>query len=221
MVKVGKEAIPRLNGDRCTKSDLKALLDAEGYTYTLAITDKSIMINARKCERIGTSKWQANVIIETWRRQCNEVRPHSSLGYLTPNEFVTRLPTQRPVMRARTLRCAGLRALARCTTRSARSTCRKHGRHLKLTVVRRIRAGQMSAGRDFVHDQFACGRRFRILNSVDDVTRECLVAIPDTSLSGKRAARDVTMLIERRGKPRMIVSDNGTEFTSNAALHWS
>ena len=32
---------------------------------------------------------------------------------------------------------------------------------------------------DFVHDQFACGRRFRILNVVDDVTRECLAAIPD------------------------------------------
>ena len=33
---------------------------------------------------------------------------------------------------------------------------------------------------DFVHDQLACGRRFRILNIVDDVTRECLAAIPDT-----------------------------------------
>jgi hypothetical protein len=31
---------------------------------------------------------------------------------------------------------------------------------------------------DFVHDQFAYGRRFRILNIVDDVTRECLAAIP-------------------------------------------
>jgi hypothetical protein len=38
---------------------------------------------------------------------------------------------------------------------------------------------------DFVHDQFAQGRRFRILNIVDDVTRECLAAIPDTSISGK------------------------------------
>lgn len=36
---------------------------------------------------------------------------------------------------------------------------------------------------DFVHDQFACGRRFRVLNIVDDVTRECLAAIPDTSIS--------------------------------------
>ena len=32
---------------------------------------------------------------------------------------------------------------------------------------------------DFVHDQLACGRRFRVLNIVDDVTRECLTAIPD------------------------------------------
>ena len=31
---------------------------------------------------------------------------------------------------------------------------------------------------DFVHDQFACGRRFRVLNIVDDATRECLAAIP-------------------------------------------
>ncbi len=74
---------------------------------------------------------------------------------------------------------------------------------------------------DFVHDQFACGRRFRVLNIVDDVTRECLAAIPDTSISGRRVARELTMLIERRGKPGMIVSDNGTELTSNAILAWS
>ena len=73
---------------------------------------------------------------------------------------------------------------------------------------------------DFVQDQFAFGRRFRILNIVDDVTRECLAAIPDTSISGKRVARELTMLISSRGKPRMVVSDNGTEFTSNAILGW-
>jgi transposase InsO family protein len=74
---------------------------------------------------------------------------------------------------------------------------------------------------DFVHDQLACGRRFRILNIVDDVTRECLAAIPDTSISGRRVARELTALIMRRGKPGMIVSDNGTEFTSNAMLAWA
>jgi transposase InsO family protein len=74
---------------------------------------------------------------------------------------------------------------------------------------------------DFVHDQFANGRRFRILNIVDDVTRECLAAIPDTSIPGRRVARELTALIDRRGKPGMIVSDNGTEFTCNAMLTWS
>ena len=47
-----------------------------------------------------------------------------------------------------------------------------------------------------------------LLNVVDDVTRECLAAIPDTSISGRRVARELTALIERRGKPGMIVSDN-------------
>jgi putative transposase len=45
---------------------------------------------------------------------------------------------------------------------------------------------------EFVHDQFASSRRFRILNVVDDVTRKCLAAIPDTSISGRRVARELT-----------------------------
>ena len=73
---------------------------------------------------------------------------------------------------------------------------------------------------DFAQDQFANGQRFRVLNVVDDVTRECLAAIPDTSISGRRIAHELTTLIERRGKPGMIVSDNGTELTSNAILRW-
>lgn len=74
---------------------------------------------------------------------------------------------------------------------------------------------------DFVHDQLVCGRRFRVLNIVDDVTRECLGAVPDTSISGRRVARELTLIIQRRGRPGMIVSDNGTEFTSNAMLAWA
>ena len=59
---------------------------------------------------------------------------------------------------------------------------------------------------DFVHDQMASGRRFRVLNVVDNVTRECLAAVPDTSISGRRVVRELTQLIEQRGKPGMIVS---------------
>ncbi len=61
---------------------------------------------------------------------------------------------------------------------------------------------------DFVHDQLATGRRFRILNIVDDVTRECLAAVVDTSISGRRVVRELVDLIAERGRPKMIVSDN-------------
>src|SRR4051795_4918508 len=37
------------------------------------------------------SRAEAKVVIETWRRDYNEVRPHSSLGYLTPAEFAARI----------------------------------------------------------------------------------------------------------------------------------
>jgi transposase InsO family protein len=56
------------------------------------------------------------------------------------------------------------------------------------------------------------------LNVAEDATRECLAAIPDTSISGRRVARELTAVIERCGKPGMIVSDKSTEPTSNEIL---
>lgn len=74
---------------------------------------------------------------------------------------------------------------------------------------------------DFVSDQFVSGRRFRILGIYDDCTRECLATVADVSLSGRRVARELDILISARGKPKTIVSDNGTELTSNAILAWT
>ena len=74
---------------------------------------------------------------------------------------------------------------------------------------------------DFVSDQMTDGRRFRILTVVDDCTRECLALVVDTSLSGARVARELDRLVAERGKPKMVVSDNGSEFTSNAILTWA
>ena len=42
------------------------------------------------------SRSEAKVIIESWRQHYNAVRPHSSLGYLTPNEFVAQLTNAAP-----------------------------------------------------------------------------------------------------------------------------
>src|SRR3954453_3170442 len=74
---------------------------------------------------------------------------------------------------------------------------------------------------DFVHDQMTDGGRFRILAGVDEGTRECLALVADTSISGRRVARELDRIVARRGRPGGIVSDNGTELTSNAILAWS
>jgi putative transposase len=73
---------------------------------------------------------------------------------------------------------------------------------------------------DFVADTLVSGRRFRILTLVDDFTRECLGLVVDTSLTGLRVARELDRIAELRSYPCMIVSDNGTELTSNAILAW-
>jgi putative transposase len=74
---------------------------------------------------------------------------------------------------------------------------------------------------DFVSDQFLDGRRLRILAVVDDCTRECLALVADMSISGLRVARELDRLLAARAKPTTIVSDNGTELTSNAILRWA
>jgi putative transposase len=73
---------------------------------------------------------------------------------------------------------------------------------------------------DFISDAFTDGRKFRVLVIVDDFSRECLALVPDTSLSGLRMTRELNTIIKQRGKPKTIVSDNGTEMTSMAVLQW-
>ena len=72
---------------------------------------------------------------------------------------------------------------------------------------------------DFVPDALGNGRRLRVLAVVDDFTREGLGLVADTSLSGLRVGRELDRIAELRGcYPAMIVSDNGTDLTSNAIL---
>jgi putative transposase len=74
---------------------------------------------------------------------------------------------------------------------------------------------------DFMSDQLASGRRFRILNLVDDYTRECVLQIVDFSISGQRLARELDQLGLSRPLPRTIVCDNGPELTCKAMFFWA
>ena len=85
---------------------------------------------------------------------------------------------------------------------------------------------------DFVSDALTDGRRFRVLAVVDDDSRECLALVAlafvlgpmgdygSPSLSGHRVVRERDAVIARRGRPAVVVSDNGTELTSMAILSW-
>lgn len=74
---------------------------------------------------------------------------------------------------------------------------------------------------DFLSDQLANGRRFRVLNVVDDFSREVVGQLVSVSISGHQVARFLTRIREERGTPRKIICDNGTEFTSKTMFFWS
>jgi len=74
---------------------------------------------------------------------------------------------------------------------------------------------------DFMSDSMVGGRRFRTFNLIDDCTREVLAIEIDTSLSSKRIIRTLERVILDRGKPNIILTDNGPEFTSKDLELWA
>lgn len=73
---------------------------------------------------------------------------------------------------------------------------------------------------DFASDVAGSGRRLRIFSVVDSYTRECLALEVDTSLPSRRVTRTLAQIIERRGAPVAIRSDNGPELTCRHFLAW-
>lgn len=73
---------------------------------------------------------------------------------------------------------------------------------------------------DFMSDSLWDGRRFRLLNIVDDYNREVLSVETDSSLPTLRLIRVLEQLKEYRGLPEMIRVDNGPEFISHRLDAW-
>lgn len=74
---------------------------------------------------------------------------------------------------------------------------------------------------DFVADQLSIGRRFRVLNIIDEFSREVVGQLVSTSISVQQVARFLDEVAESRSLPRHVVCDNGTEFTRKAMFFWS
>ncbi|WP_260291990.1 IS3 family transposase [Sphingobacterium sp. JUb56] len=73
---------------------------------------------------------------------------------------------------------------------------------------------------DFMQDTLACGKTIRTLNVIDDFSREALSITVDTSLPAQRVVRELDKLVEWRGKPEKIRSDNGPEFIAIVIQQW-
>jgi putative transposase len=73
---------------------------------------------------------------------------------------------------------------------------------------------------DFMCDSLWDGRRYRLLNIIDDYNREVLDIVADTSLPALRVTRTLNQLLLTRGKPDMIRVDNGPEFISDKLDNW-
>lgn len=73
---------------------------------------------------------------------------------------------------------------------------------------------------DFMSDSLVDGRKFRLFNVMDDYNRESLAVEADTSLPSVRVIRVLENLIDERGKPANIRSDNGPEFISHILQQW-
>ena len=74
---------------------------------------------------------------------------------------------------------------------------------------------------DFMSDQVVTGRRLRILNVVDDFSRESVGLYVAYSIGGREVAAVLDQIGQERGLPASVLSDNGTEFTCTAMAVWS
>ncbi|WP_426958907.1 IS3 family transposase [Muricoccus radiodurans] len=73
---------------------------------------------------------------------------------------------------------------------------------------------------DFVEDRTRDGRKFRMLNVVDEFTRECLAIRVGRQLRAADVIDVLSDLFILRGTPGHVRSDNGPEFAATAVRSW-
>jgi transposase InsO family protein len=73
---------------------------------------------------------------------------------------------------------------------------------------------------DFVFERSEHGRRIKLLNIVDEYTRECLAIKAEWKIGSERVIEALREVMAERGPPTYIRSDNGPEFVAKAVKEW-
>jgi putative transposase len=97
---------------------------------------------------------------------------------------------------------------------------KKIARRTRMPLVPASRPNQKWA-MDFIAARVLDGRWFRVLTVVDQFTRECLLLLADSSLTGQKVATALSLIVAQRGAPGSITVDNGAEFCSRAMEAWA
>ncbi len=97
---------------------------------------------------------------------------------------------------------------------------RKIARRMRVPLVKATRPNQKWS-MDFVAARLLDGRWFRVLTVVDQFTRECLLRLADSSLTGHKVALALSQVVAEREAPVSITVDNGSEFVSKAMEAWA
>jgi putative transposase len=74
---------------------------------------------------------------------------------------------------------------------------------------------------DFVFDRVASGCTIKCLAIVDDAPHEAVALVPEHTIGGDHLTRILDGICSQRGKPAMMRTDNGAEFTGKAMLTWA
>ena len=176
-----------------------------------------------------------------WRRACRLVRLHRSTSYYRSikDPRLELRSRMRELARARVR--FGYRRLQVLLRRESwslgknlayRLYCEeglqlrsKLPRRRKMMVTRRERFVPHRANEawsmDFVADQLADGRRFRALTIVDVFSREALAIEVGRCLRGVDVVRVCNQLVARRGAPKRVLVDNGSEFSGQTLDLWA
>jgi putative transposase len=97
---------------------------------------------------------------------------------------------------------------------SVRSTVRKKRVSVLRPLLPEAQAPNEHWSMDFMSDSLASGQRFRLLTTVDNMSRESPAIEVDRSLTGQRVVAVLERLAAQRRLPQILQVDNGPEYTS-------